>query len=138
MGTACAGGNAGSNFLSVAVIHTNGTSLEVYLTNQGKTNLSGVIQSAARCVLELNGKYFAMEDFGGKSSFTPPGKTLGPISIDLTKFTEIQNLAPACVIDPKAPHPEFREGVNHVRVHFKILRGPQDVLVPSVEIEINK
>ena len=120
------------------MVHTNNvTTLEVYLTNEDNTNLSGVIQSAARCVLELNGKYFAIEDFGGKSSFMPPGRTLGPISIDLTRFTEIQNFASACVIDPSAPHPEFKEGVNHVRVHFKIQQGTQDVLIPSEKIEIN-
>ena len=44
------------------------------LENAGNTNLDGVIRGGHRFLIELDGLFYADDDYGGMSSPMPPGK----------------------------------------------------------------
>jgi len=105
--------------LAIGIAEPSNTILSVYLENRGNTNIYELIQSTARFILELNGKYYAMADYGGKSSPMPPGKTYGPFMIDINTFSEIPSLKRESYIDPNASHATFTNGSNRFRLYYK-------------------
>ena len=123
-----------SSELIVTISNPNNAILEAYLENRGKSNIEGVIQSSARFIIELNGKYYATSDFGGKSSFMPPGRKYGPIKINISKFWKIPKLTLNYIIKPNKSHPVMKKGTNKLRVHYKL----EDRLISSAEIVIKK
>jgi hypothetical protein len=112
--------------------------LNVYFKNNGSNEVSGVIQSSARFIVELNGEFFATMDRGGKSSFMPPGRMYGPLKVDTSKFWKISKLEAIYTVQPNESHPVIKPGKNTLRLHYKIFSKTGDVLIPTAEIVIMK
>ena len=105
-----------------------------YLKNLGNQPIDGVIQSGSRCVVEVNGKYYAQPDFGGKSSYMPPGKQYGPIQIDSNNLKQIPELQVWPVINPKADSPVLQKGINKVCIYYVL----NDKRVSSGQVTFKK
>ena len=56
--------------------------IDAYLENQGASFLENIIQSRARFLLELDGRFYAESDFGGISTPMAPGRRYGPIPVE--------------------------------------------------------
>ena len=130
-------GKAGNGLKIGIAIDTDATEqsklpiIKLYLVNSGDHDISGVIRSAARCVVVLNGIHYATEDYGGKSSPMPPGRHYGPIEIDFREFhqlpplTDISHLTAMSVdVLRHGPLPKLRKGKNTISVYFNF--GGQD------------
>lgn len=122
------------NGLAIGISPAGDLAVNVHFENQGTGDIAGVILSSARFILELNGKYYATADFGGKSSFMSPGRTYGPLKVDLAKFWEIPKLTPHYTVEPNNSHPVLRKGKNVLRVHYKI----ENKLIPSGKLTMEK
>lgn len=120
--------------LAMGISHLGDLALNVHFENQGASDIKGLIRSPARFILELNGKYYAMADYGGKSSFMPPGRAYGPLRMDLTKFWEIPKLTLHYTVEPNDSHPVLEKGRNTVRLHYKI----KDKLIPSGKLTVEQ
>ncbi len=101
--------------------------IHAYLENRGNTDISHVIRSRSRFILELDGKYYAERDFGGKTSYMPPGRSYGPMAVATRGFREIKEVVPHPVIDYDASPPALTSGEHTLRLHFKV----DGKLVPS-------
>jgi hypothetical protein len=93
-------------------------SINFYLRNVCNKPIEGVIQNGSRCILEVNGKYYAETDLGGKSSFMPPRKKYGPIQINPKNLRQIPQLVITPIINPKEMSPVLQKGVNKICVHY--------------------
>lgn len=122
------------NGLAIGISHAGALMLYVHFQNQGTNDITGLIQSPTRFILELNGKYYATADHGGKTSFMPPGRTYGPLKIDLTKFWEIPKLIQHYIVEPNDLHPVFKKGNNTLRLHYKI----ENELIPTGVLTIEE
>jgi hypothetical protein len=122
------------NGLAIGVRRTGELALEVCFENHGDSEILGVIQYQARFIVELNGKYYAMEDYGGPTSWMPPGRKYGPVEIDMSRFWEIPKLRQAYTMEPNDSHPVLKSGKNTLRLHYKL----EDELIPSAEMTIDK
>lgn len=128
--------------IAIAVVvppnQTTLTQLEFYLENQGDKEILGVIQADSCCVLEINGQFYATNDMGGKSSYMPPGKRYGPISIKLPRFYKIPKLEFHSVNPEKPAFYEPPQDATAIRVYYKLSspRSTEAVFVKSNEIRI--
>jgi hypothetical protein len=112
-----------NNGLAIAIVASSNkpaiNQIDFYLGNKGANNIEGVIQSDARCVLEINGQFYATDDFGGKSSYMPPGRMYGPILIRLSLFYKIPKLELNSVYPDKPVFLELPKGSCNIRVYYK-------------------
>lgn len=117
---------------AIGLYHKGNSTFVIYLQNQGIKNLSGVIQSPSRFILELNGDYYAKKDSGGKTSWMPPGKIYGPLLINAKDFRKIPCLEKDENVNPNASCPEYKKGRNSFKVYYKL----EGELIPSAEIVV--
>ena len=117
---------------------TNGTAsgtlpkIFFYVANDGDKDIRGIIQSGDMCLVAVNGKYYAQRSSGGKSSWMPPGKTYGPITIDTDRLRQIPDLRPHFVITDTAPRCMLLAGTNTVALYYML----ENKLVKSGEIQL--
>jgi len=110
-----------------------------HIENVGTTNIAYIIQSATHCVLSVNGKLYAAEDYGGKTSAMPPGRHYGPISIrperkhEIGKLRDqqISKLLDRWAFDKGSP-PSLAKGTNTLSVFYQVGSN----FVQSAEIHI--
>jgi hypothetical protein len=110
------------------------TEVDLYLKNEGSRDIEGVIRSSARCVLEINGQFYAQQDLGGKSSYMPPGREYGPLAINLFEFFRIPNLEVSSIVPDKPAFCRLPKGPVTIRVYYKC--GPVGALVKSNDLKI--
>jgi len=96
--------------------------LHVELENIGNTEIKGIIQSASRFIIELDGRYYAKEDYGGKSSYMPPTRKYGPIIVDTSGFIETKENSKfrQPIITSDTPHlfPDVH-GTHKIRLYYR-------------------
>jgi len=103
------------------------------LENVSQKEIKSVIQGRARFIVEVDNKFYAEKDFGGKSSFMPHGKKFGPIAIDTKGFRQIEKVELYPFVDPKADELKLEDGEHNVRILYKINGN----LVPSEYLTVN-
>jgi hypothetical protein len=99
----------------------------VYLANCGTHDIGDLIAARHRFVLELNGKFYAMTDYGGKHCPLRPNDdewySFPVISITTEYYGEIKNLSMNYgyygAID-KNSRPTIKEGINRMMLHYRI------------------
>jgi hypothetical protein len=96
--------------------------LHAEIENIGNTEIKGIIQSASRFIIELDGRYYAKEDYGGKSSYMPPNRKYGPILIDTSGFIEtkknFQFKEPIVTTDTPSLFP-VTHGTHKIRLYYR-------------------
>ncbi len=120
--------------LVMGIAHASDLTFNVQFRNQGSSDITGLIQRPARFILELNGKYYAMADRGGKTSYMPPGRRYGPLKIDTSRFWEIPELKQNYTVSPNASRPTLKGGTNTIRLHYKM----ENKLIPSGKLPVVK
>jgi len=105
-----------------------------YVANDGAREIKGVVQSTAKCVVTVNGRHYAQVDFGGPTSWMPPGRKYGPIPIDTKKLRQIPDLEAfrGLRVSESALRPELQKGTNTLSVHYRLGTN----LVESGEIQV--
>jgi len=109
-------------------------SLVIYATlhNISNNDIKGIIQNPARFIVEMDGKFYAKQDFGGKSTHIPPDREIGPIAINMKRFREIKKLELRPLVDPKARGLKLRHGKHKIVIFYKF----KNYLVPSADFTI--
>ncbi len=112
--------------------------IAAYLENRGENSVRGVTLSRAHFVLELDGKSYAEENFGGPVGLIEPGKRYGPINVTTDYFNEVERLKPESVVAPIALVPRLSEGQHTLRLYYMLWdedKGRQ--LIPSRLVRFN-
>ncbi|OGF50410.1 MAG: hypothetical protein A2231_02640 [Candidatus Firestonebacteria bacterium RIFOXYA2_FULL_40_8] len=105
------------------------------IENIENTSLDGIILGGHRFLIELDGLFYAEDDFGGKSSPMPLGKTYTQIGIGTNYFRKIKSKKEYYRYDKNAANIELTPGKHKIRVFYKI-NAQKEYLVPSQEVEI--
>lgn len=107
--------------------------IDSYLRNGGEAEIQGIIQSPSQFVIEVDGRYFAQASFGGPTSYFPPGRQYGPVTILSSGYHEIKALRAYSSVEATAPSPVVSPGQHKLRIHYQFDRA----LVASEEIAID-
>lgn len=121
-----------------ATNESNFPQLFLYLTNVDSQIIHGIIRSGAECIVTVNGKHYAQEDWGGKGSSLSPGKGFGPIPIQTEYLKQVSEMRVYPVIEPRASRPKLTPGTNFISLHFRVHEPPTKLgkLVKSGEIQV--
>ena len=104
-----------------------------YVVNAGDKDIPDIIQSDELCILTVNGRHYAQDFYGGKSSYMPPGRKYGPIPIEADRLGRIPELRARPPIRQSAPRPGLQKGTNTVSIQYML---DERQLVASGEIQI--
>jgi hypothetical protein len=116
--------------------------IEAFLKNRSKAPIDGVIRGRHKFIVELDGIYYAEEDFGGPVWPLAPGEQYGPITIETRTFHKMPRLEHYVSYEKPgekpAPAPVLTAGQHTMKVYFKTDRmssdKPEIKPVPSAEI----
>ena len=100
--------------------HESDLVIAAYLENRGGKNLTHVIRSPTRFVVQIDDRFFAQRDYGGPSGPMWPGTRFGPILIDTKRFRAIQKFEEHLMVEDAAPRMALSAGPHKVVVHYKL------------------
>jgi len=128
--------------LEIAIEHpeTNGDSdkINFYLRNEIVNSNIGIIQSGARCVLEINGQVYATDDYGGKGTNLMDSRGYGPIPINLDQFYMVPHLELYSGHPAKPVFCSLPKGKVNIRVYYKIQTPTGEEFIKSNELAFEK